>query len=310
MSTREKRASKGKFIGYFVAGLIHVAIIAALFININSEPDNLEITEAAFAEKIDVVRATTVDESHIKEHIDSLKQQEREKEQAQQLEEARLKKLQEDAKIEEQRIEDLKEEQKEQEAELEKQRQENEALALKRKEEEEKREQEIAAEEERKKKLAEEERQKKLAEEAERKKKLEEERQQALAEQERQEQEDIFQQMLQQEEQFAADNVRKERSTTVAQKYLSLIGNAVKKVRTLDASFHNSLFSVVNIKVDSSGRVQAVRTIQSSGNARYDRSVETAVYKASPLPLPDIAAEPEAHRRLLNFNLRVRVSDI
>ena len=42
----------------------------------------------------------------------------------------------------------------------------------------------------------------------------------------------------------------------------------------------------IEIKLASSGKVQEVRIIESSGNTVFDKSVETAVLKASPLPVP------------------------
>lgn len=41
------------------------------------------------------------------------------------------------------------------------------------------------------------------------------------------------------------------------------------------------------VKLLPTGEVLAVKTLQRSGNAAYDDAVERAIYKASPLPLPD-----------------------
>ena len=66
------------------------------------------VVDAAYAEKVDVVRATTVDQAELKKHQDLLKQQDRDKEREKELEEQRLKDLQAQAEKEKQRIEDLK----------------------------------------------------------------------------------------------------------------------------------------------------------------------------------------------------------
>ena len=46
----------------------------------------------------------------------------------------------------------------------------------------------------------------------------------------------------------------------------------------------------VRVRVNSSGSVLSVRIIESSGDAAFDRSVETAVYKTDPFPMPESAA--------------------
>ena len=43
----------------------------------------------------------------------------------------------------------------------------------------------------------------------------------------------------------------------------------------------------VNIKLQPTGKVISVNIIESSGSLSFDRSVETAVRKASPLPVPE-----------------------
>lgn len=46
------------------------------------------------------------------------------------------------------------------------------------------------------------------------------------------------------------------------------------------------LQSTVRVRLGESGSVLAVSTVKSSGNTAFDRSVESAVYKADPLPMP------------------------
>jgi len=47
-----------------------------------------------------------------------------------------------------------------------------------------------------------------------------------------------------------------------------------------------SLSCVVNVRLIPGGEVVDVKIVRSSGNAAFDRSVEAAVFKASPLPVP------------------------
>jgi colicin import membrane protein len=42
----------------------------------------------------------------------------------------------------------------------------------------------------------------------------------------------------------------------------------------------------VHVRLTPSGEVLSANVVRSSGNAVFDRSVENAVYKAAPLPLP------------------------
>ena len=298
MNERGQRSRRSnKTVAYIAAGLIHAVIIGALFVNFTK--DKPEVVDAAYAEKVDVVRATTVDQAELKKHQDLLKQQDRDKEREKELEEQRLKDLQAQAEKEKQRIEDLKKQQEEEKEKAEELLKEREALALKRKEEEE----ELA--ERKKKEAEEEERKKKLAEEQERKEQLAKE----LKEQQEAEMQKQLQEQLAAEEAFVAEQISKERTTTLVQKHLYEIGQKIKSVRTLSPGIETWRKSTVNIKVSPSGDVQSVRTIESSGNVQYDRSVETAVYKASPLPIPDANEETQVNKQFWDFDFIVKVSD-
>ena len=46
------------------------------------------------------------------------------------------------------------------------------------------------------------------------------------------------------------------------------------------------------------GDVTSVQVIKSSGDTAFDRSAEAAVYKASPLPMPD---DPRVAQQLRSF---------
>jgi colicin import membrane protein len=62
----------------------------------------------------------------------------------------------------------------------------------------------------------------------------------------------------------------------------------------------SGLSCTVNVRMIPSGEVIAVKIIKSSGNALFDRSVEQATRKASPLPLPNKPALMR-HFRAINF---------
>jgi colicin import membrane protein len=297
MSERRKRESaRNKVIAYTAAGLVHAVIIGALLFNFASKPDSIE---ADFAEKVDVVKATTVEESEIEKQRNALAEQEREKRRQQELERERLKQLKDDAKKEEQRIEDLKKQQqkeREEAAELERQRKE---IALKKQQEEAKRKKE---EQER---IAREARERKQREE--RLKKEQEELERIRKEQQELEARRRFQEQLAADEARARAQRAKERATTLSSKYAALIKQKVQPKITISPDFSPTLSTRMNVTLTSLGEVRGVRIIQSSGNSAYDRAVETAIYASSPLPIPSREEDPEVNTMFQDLTLNFSI---
>ena len=113
--------------------------------------------------------------------------------------------------------------------------------------------------------------------EAERKRKAEEERKRkakARAEADRKAREAEL------AEQFAA-----EQDATELQQVIGLIQQKIER-NWLRPAGTEGLKCVVNVRLGSSGSVLLVRVVKSSGNIAFDRSVEAAVQKADPLPMP------------------------
>ena len=54
----------------------------------------------------------------------------------------------------------------------------------------------------------------------------------------------------------------------------------------------------VRVRLGASGSVLLANVVESSGNVAFDRSVEAAVRKADPLPMPDSAALQAAFREI------------
>lgn len=106
--------------------------------------------------------------------------------------------------------------------------------------------------------------------EADQRKREEQERKRALAEQ------------LAAEEQARADAA----ATTTINEYTALIKNKVSRNWLKPAGNIKGLRCKVSVRLIPGGEVVSAQVVKSSGNSVFDRSVESAVFKASPLPLP------------------------
>ncbi len=164
------------------------------------------------------------------------------------------------------------EEEARQKAEAEKRRQ----AELKKKQDEEQAQQRLVVE--RKKKAAEEKEKQKRAAELERKN--EDKRRQKLTEQSLQEQ-------LAAEEKQRTDTARAARAATVVDKYKAMIRQRVSRSWNRPVGVAKGLKCVVHVRLTPGGEVLSAAVVRSSGNEIFDRSVEYAVYKAAPLPLPE-----------------------
>ena len=303
MNTRSTRTRKtNRMFAYIAAAVIHVVLIAALVLNFTN---TRKVENAVYAEKIDVVQATTIDESQIREQEELIKRKELEEKQQKQKELNELKKLKEQSEEEKKRLEDIKEKQKEETAEaerLEKERKEIELKEKKEREESDKRAKERADEERKDKEKKEKERkereQKQLKEQQERDLKEEQERlERERRETQRAEEERLLKQKL------AAENQAKERATTLLGKYTALIQERVGRYRTISPDYERWRKCTMNVKLSPSGEVLSVRVLKSSGLPRFDRSVETAIYQASPLPIPSQYDDPAVNKEFRNLNI-------
>jgi len=271
-------------IAYIATGLVHAVIIGALLFNFTSKR---ETVDAAYAEKVDVVKATTIDESEIKKQQDKLKQKERDKQREKERERKRLEDLKKKSEQEQKRIEELKNRQKLEQKKAEELEQQRKTIALKKQQEEAERKRK--AEEARKKKIAEDKRRAELA-------RIERE-QQEIEKQRR------LNESLAAEEAFIAEQRAKQRATTLLSKYSALIKQKVARYRTISPDFERWRTTKVNVKLSPSGDVESVRIVKSSGDVRYDRSVETAIYQSTPLPIPSVAEDVEVNKLFQDLNL-------
>jgi colicin import membrane protein len=164
------------------------------------------------------------------------------------------------------------EEEARQKAEAEKRRQDE----LKKKQDEEQAQQRLIVE--RKKKEVEEKERQKRAQEEERRK--EEQRRQKLAEQ-------TLQEQLAAEEKTRQQAAQSARAATIVDRYRALIRQRVSQNWNRPVGAAKGLKCVVNVRLAPSGEVHSVRVVRPSGNTIFDGSVEKAVFKAAPLPLPE-----------------------
>jgi colicin import membrane protein len=269
----------------FFSLIVHAILIGLLVISFDwtAKP-------AAVAPKVDVIKAVAVDAAKVEAEVKKLKAAEDRRKRAEQ---ARLDKLKREADAakrkraaEEKRVADLK---KKRAAEEAKRKAEKKRLAKLKAEQDRlqkqrEAEQKRLAEVERKRQQEEQKRQK--AEQA--RKKAEAEKRKAEQARERERQRQLAEQ-LEAEERARADAAA---GKAVAE-YTALIKQKVSRSWLKPAGNIKGLKCVVRVRVIPGGEVVSAQVTRSSGNRVFDDSVEKAVFKASPLPMPkdpDVAA--------------------
>lgn len=129
----------------------------------------------------------------------------------------------------------------------------------------------------------------------ERKKKEAEEKQKRAAELERKNEdkrrqkftEQSLQEQLAAEEKLRTDAAHAARAATIVDKYIPLIRQRVSRSWNSPVGIAKGLKCTVRVRLAPGGKVLSAAVVRPSGNANFDRSVEYAVYKAAPLPLPE-----------------------
>jgi len=134
---------------------------------------------------------------------------------------------------------------------------------------------------------------KKLKAEAEKKRKAEETRKKAEAEKKRKAEEARKKAAAESEmrERLAAEQerLRAQRDSAMQRmidEYGLYIKERVQRSWIRPSGSNASLSCIVNVRLIPGGEVVDVKIVRGSGNAAFDRSVEAAVFKASPLPVP------------------------
>ena len=273
------KALRNNLLAVLISIGVHVVLVLMLFIGFDWTPK-----PASVQNKPNVVKATVVDASKVKAELDKLKRAERKKQKQEQARIDKLKRAERDSKkrraAEEKRIAALK---KKRIAAEKRRTQEQKKLAKVKKEK-------AALEKKRKaeqKQLAEIESKRKVEQERQRKAELkrkaaETKRKKAEANRREDERKKQLAAQLEAEEQ--------ERIEVAAQgeinKYQALIRQKVTRNWLKPAGARKGLACTVKVRTIPGGEVVGVTIIKSSGDAIFDRSVESAVRKAAPLPLP------------------------
>jgi colicin import membrane protein len=293
---------------FVYAVLVHLMLLAVLIFSFDRTPSIRPTT----ASKPAPVQAVVVDAAQLDAEVKRQKQLEEQKQREVQ---EKLKRAEEQAKA----AEEKRQQEDKRAAEVKRQREEQ-----ARKQAEEKRKAEVAArqkaEAEKQRKAAEAEKQrqeeakrkaeaeKKRQDEAKRKAEAEKQRQEEAkrkAEAEKKRQEEAARKAAEQEmqarlaaEQERMATQRRSAMQRMIDEYVLYIQEKVQRSWIRPPSSGSELSCTVEVRLIPSGEVIDAQIVRSSGNAAFDRSVEAAVFKASPLPVPPDAEVMEQFRSL------------
>jgi len=239
----------------FAALLAHGVVFLLLFVGFKYSDHTPELNSGG-KEKIEIIKATAVDEREIQAELKRLKNADRRKKNA-------VRKLEQKRRQEQRRLTELKK---------------------KRQVEEKKRKQQKVLEEKRLAELA----KKRKAIELE---KQEEEKRLAKLEQQRHKEEDIARQAEMKKQLEAEIAGRKAAASAKARaseidRYAAMIKRSAYRAWMVPTNAKNGMVSVFKVRLIPSGDVLTVTQLQSSGNRAFDQSVEKAIYRAAPYPVP------------------------
>ena len=301
---------------FVYAVVIHVLLGVLLFASFNWET---VVVAKPKPQGPEPVKATVVREVDIQKQLEAIQEQEAKKKQEELEAEKRLEDMVRQAKVAEEkrkqeqlRLAEIEKKKKEaqQKAELEAKKREAEELRVaKAKEEQERKRQ--AEETERKKQeeakqAAEEKRRQELAEQKRNEQELAEKqrKEQELAEKRKREQELAEKRRREAELQARLEEERVQRLVDEAlARYTPIIQQKVSRNWSRPPGAQVGLSAWVRVRLTPSGEVVSAQVVRSSGSIIFDRSVENAVLKASPLPIPQEQKLNDRFREIqFNFN--------
>lgn len=110
-----------------------------------------------------------------------------------------------------------------------------------------------------------------------------------------------------QQQQAAMDAAKSAQLAGEVDKYKALIINAIGRQWILPDNVDSHLSSQFRIRLAPNGAVLEVSLTRSSGDAILDRSAQSAIYKASPLPVP---GDPQMFSVFREISLTVRPENV
>jgi len=284
---------------FVIAVILHVVFLGALFFNWQMDKPKKIVLEQG-----DIIQVNSVDANTYDAEIRKIEEQKKADKQRKAQAERKAQKLKEQKRLEEKKRKEAKrrkaEEVKQKAAERkkkaaaakkkeaqrkaallkEKQLKEKQLKEKKLKEQKRKEAEKKAALEKRKKAEAKKKQEAKRKEEARKKAQQEKVEQLRKAEAEKKRQAE----QKRKEERERADYLRK--SKGIVNRHVALITQKIERNWRRPLGSPPKLQCKVEIALRASGNVVSVKIVESSGNQSFDRSVETAVRKASPLPVP------------------------
>ncbi|HHF7375308.1 cell envelope integrity protein TolA [Legionella bozemanae] len=263
----------------------------------------------------EVVKAVSVDNKQVMETVNRLKQEREQqkkaeinrqnelKRQAEAARQQRIKEQQQLARLKEEanKIAIARKKQAEEEKKRLKKLEEQKALEAKRIEDLKKQKEELVKQQQLEAKKLADLNKKKMAEKAQAEK---EKAELAKAEAERKKQAEAA---AAKQAQAAKNAERQARIAGEVDKYKALIVNAIGRNWILPENVDSSLSSQFRIRLAPDGMVLEVTLTRSSGDPLLDRSAQTAIYKASPLPVP---ADAETFNLFRDISLTVRPEQV
>ncbi len=100
-----------------------------------------------------------------------------------------------------------------------------------------------------------------------------------------------------------AEEQAQARAESALSQYIPYIQQKIQRNWLRPAGSPAGLSCLILVKLIPGGEVVDAKVVRSSGDPLFDRSVETAVLKASPLPMPDDATMFKYFREI-NFNFK------
>lgn len=264
---------------FIVALIFHCLFFGALFVNWQMDKPKKIVMQQG-----DIIQVTSVDANSYDAEIKKIEQQKQAKQRKAEADrKARV--LQKKKKQEQLR---RQKEKKRQAEELKRQKVAEKEKAAKKKAEQEKQrkkeaEKKKAAEEKLKKEKLKKEQQKKAEQEKQR---LKEQKKRQEAEQKRKAAEEKKRQAELQRKEVREREERERRSKGVVKRHVAMIAQKIERNWRQPLDAPSKLQCKIDIVLLPSGNVVSVKVVESSGHLSFDRSVETAVRRASPLPVP------------------------